>query len=315
MSAKSQHPAAVAQILDVLHQNLASADTAAWLLLGDALAALDELGAQSSDGRPWPEVLQAFHEGLGYGRLSVGHLQKIRRVRNFVRATSETGEACLTDDEISRAQLSALEVAERLHSLDAKRGQAALIACIGGRKFVDMQREYDEYVEQHPDRLPRRQATWLQKRKSAASDDAALIENVILADPVTFLDGTSAVLRPFQPAKASRFTGATDFGFRIVGPAGERTLGIEWILEKSLSKRDMVNRVSDLEFQSSFFDVYWVFAKADTAKVELLSSVMDEVRVDRVGLLRLSGESRDVIRRPRSCPPSPDRRDLLQLSG
>ena len=312
----STQSARVAQILAELQQKLASADvSAAWLNLGDALAELDELAPQSEDGRPWTDVVQEFHEGLGYGGLSVGHLQKVRRVRNFVRKVLEAGKVPFTDTEIVAAQVSALEVAERLHSLDPERGRAALIACVRDRrKFVDMRREYDEYVEQHPDRLPKKRATWLKKRKSSPEDDAALVEKVILSEAVVTLGAASAVLRPFQPSKSSPFLKATDFGFRISGPAGERTLGVELLADSALSTRDPAELLAQLEFQSTFFDLYWVFARADAAKVASFSAIMDEVRLDRVGLMRLAEDGWEAIRRPDGNPPVPDRRALVRLS-
>lgn len=312
MSTQSER---VAQILAELQQKLASADaSAAWLNLGDALAELDKLAPQSEDGRPWTDVVQEFHEGLGYGGLSVGHLQKVRRVRNFVRKVLEAEKVPPTDTEIVAAQVSALEVAERLHSLDPERGRAALIACIRDRrKFVDMRREYDEYVEQHPDRLPKKRATWLRKRKSSPEDDAALVEKVILAESVAILGATSAVLRPFQPSKSSPFLKSTDFGFRIAGSAGERTLGVELLADSALSTRDPAELLAQLEFQASFFDLYWIFAKADAVKIAWFSAILDEVRLDRVGLLRLAEDGWEAIRRPDPCPPVPDRRALVRL--
>lgn len=313
MSTQSER---VAQILAELQQKLASADaSAAWLNLGDALAELDKLAPQSEDGRPWTDVVQEFHEGLGYGGLSVGHLQKVRRVRNFVRKVLEAEKVPSTDTEIVAAQVSALEVAERLHSLDPERGRAALIACIRDRrKFVDMRREYDEYVEQHPDRLPKKRATWLRKRKSSPEDDAALVEKVILAESVAILGATSAVLRPFQPSKSSPFLKSTDFGFRIAGSAGERTLGVELLADSALSTRDPAELLAQLEFQASFFDLYWIFAKADAAKIAWFSAILDEVRLDRVGLLRLAEDGWEAIRHPDGSSPVPDRRALVRLS-
>lgn len=306
----------VTQILTQLQQKLAGADaSAAWLLIGDALAELSELAPQSVDGRPWTDVVREFHEGLGYGGLSVGHLQKVRRVRNFVRKVLEAEKVPFTDAEIVAAQVSALEVAERLHSLDAERGRAALIACIRDRrKFVDMRREYDEYVEQHPDRLPKKRATWLKKRRSSPEDDAALVEKVILSEAAVILGTSSAVLRPFQPSKSSPLLKATDFGFRIAGSAGERTLGVELLADSALSHRDPAELLAQVEFQSTFFDLYWAFARADAAKVASFSAIMDEFRLDRVGLMRLGEDGWEAIRRPDFSPPAPDRRVLLRPS-
>jgi hypothetical protein len=131
---------------------------------------------------------------------------------------------------------------------------------------------------------------------------------------VVTLGAASAVLRPFQPSKSSPFLKATDFGFRIAGPAGERTLGVELLADSALSHRDPAELLAQLEFQSTFFDLYWVFARADAAKVASFSAIMDEVRLDRVGLMRLAEDGWEAIRRPDGSPPVPDRRALVRLS-
>ncbi|MDE3241042.1 MAG: hypothetical protein KGN33_18960 [Paracoccaceae bacterium] len=303
----------MAKILDSLQQRL-SGPGASWLTLGDVLAQLDELGTHSADGRPWTEVVREAHQQLGHGSVSLGHLQKVRRVRNFVRKVLETEGRPFSDSEIAAAQVSALEVAERLHSLDPELGKTALLDCIRARKkFVDLQREYDDYVERHPDRLPRKQTTWLKKRKSTAvSDDAALVEKIILAQPEVFVGMSMAVLRTFDPGKSSPFLKATDFGFRISGPHEERTLGVEVIADLSSTSKSPVAWIAQLEFQSGFFDHYWAFTRADAATVGGFSALMSELRINRIGLLRLLGDQTEVVRHPSSGSPVPDRRDFLK---
>jgi len=317
MCEMSTQAANAAQILAKLREKLAKSDsTATWLILGDAMADLEDIAPLSQDGRAWSEVIRDFHEDIGYEGLSLGHVQKVRRVRNFVRKVLKAEKIPFTDGEITAAQVSAVEVAERLHTLDQARGQAALLACIRDRrKFVDMRREYDAYIEQRTDRLPKRQTTWLNKRRvSTPTDDAAVVENILVDDPVTFLGAPNVVLRPFQPDDYSQFIKSTDFGFRITGPAGLRTLGVEVISDYAFLKKSPAELLAQFEFQSSFFDLYWVFARADAEKVKWFSSIMDKMRVDRVGLLRLLEDDRwEISRLPSHTPPSPDRRDLLKI--
>jgi hypothetical protein len=233
-----------------------------------------------------------------------------------VRKVLEAEKAPFTDSEIAAAQVSALEVAERLHSLDPERGRAALLACIRDhRKFVEMRREYDQYLEQNPDRLPKKQATWLKKRKASSADDAALVEKIILMEPAILSGTSSAVLKPFEPSKASPFLKATDFGFYLIGPTGDRTLGVELMKDATLLKRDLGGLLAQLEFQSSFFDLYWMFARADPAKLAEFSAIVDEVRLDRVGLLGLEEDRWKVCRRPQQKSPVPDRRGMLKSQG
>jgi len=68
MSTQSQN---AAQILSRLQQRLAGSNTSEWwLILGDALAELEEVGSNSVDGRPWTEVVREVHEKLGYDGLN-----------------------------------------------------------------------------------------------------------------------------------------------------------------------------------------------------------------------------------------------------
>jgi hypothetical protein len=222
--------------------------------------------------------------------------------------------APFADRDIAAAQVSALEVADRLYSLDQEKGRAALIACINDqRKFVDMQREYDTYVEQHSDRLPKKRATWLSKRKSAtSSQDTLLIEKIVLAEPAIFLGTNTAVLSAFEPGKVSHYLKATDFGFRIGSPHADQTLGIELISDQLILRRNLARILAQIEFQSSFFDIYWLFIKADEEHIEWFSAIMTEVRLSRVGLLHLAGDEWHVIWAPDRNPPNPDRRNLLK---
>jgi hypothetical protein len=285
-----------------------------WLLIGDTLSELEAILPQSPDGRPWTELVRDLYEGLGYGGLSVGHVQKVRRIRNFVRRELGEESALFPDGALIRAQVSALEVAERFHALDPYRGRAALISCVrDGRKFAELKREYDAYLTRNPDRLPRKQATWLRKRTSPDnSEEGGLIERVLLSDPETFLGASAAILRPFRPADLSPFLKETRFGFRLTKNGEERTLGVGLVTKDLVGSRGTGDLLARLEFQSGFFDSYWSFVTADREAADKLCSGLEEIGIDRVGVLRLTRDDWDLIRHPSSAPTNPDRRRVLR---
>lgn len=317
MSAPTQGHTA-SQILSELSIGLSAASAgAAWLPLGDALARLDEIGPQSQDGRPWVEVLREYHNASGHGDVSTGHLQKVRRVRNFVRDTLDMMEVSFPEGDIAAAQVSALEVASRFYALDPERGQKMLLECIrNGRTFADVSREYQNYVQQNPEQLPQKRATWLRKRQSnqGASADSQLVEKIIIENPARFLGGMTGVLKPFDPGKMSPFVRSTDFGFHIKSTDGDRSLGIEMIADEAQIKRLPGRILAQLDFQSTFFDMYWVFMRTSRPCADELASMLKAVRLERIGLLWFDNEDGyQVLRDPDCRVPSLDRRDLLKI--
>jgi hypothetical protein len=134
----------------------------AWLAIGDALAQLEDLSVRSENGRSWLEFLLEDLAAQGH-QITAGHIHKLKRVRNFVRRYP--GKRQLTDTDIYKAQISALEIAERLHRLDADAGWKMFEECLNGLSFADAKRQYDKFQDEHQDVLPPRQAAWLKKRK------------------------------------------------------------------------------------------------------------------------------------------------------
>ena len=133
-----------------------------WLAIGDALQNLEGRSSKAVDGRPWQDVLRSF---LAEQSLSVtgGHLNKVRRVHRFVRNNVEQG---VSDSDLTapQVQFSALEMAERLHTLDHAAGVDALKDCLEGLKFGAMRDRYESFREERPELLPPRQRAWMRKR-------------------------------------------------------------------------------------------------------------------------------------------------------
>lgn len=144
-----------------------------WLAIGDALHALESRDAKTFDGRPWHVVLQLFLEEQGLS-VTGGHLNKVRRVHRFVRNNVEQ-EVSDSDLTAPQVQFSALEMAERLHTLDHDAGAEALKDCLGGLKFGTMRDRYETFREEQPELLPPRQRAWMRKR---SEQEAGLATNV-----------------------------------------------------------------------------------------------------------------------------------------
>lgn len=144
-----------------------------WLAIGDALHDLEAHDAKTRDGRPWHVVLQLFLEEQGIS-VTGGHINKVRRVHKFVRNNVEQG---VSDSDLTapHVQFSALEMAERLHTLDHAAGVNALKDCLEGLKFGAMRDRYESFREARPEMLPPRQRAWLDKRMK---QDAGSATNV-----------------------------------------------------------------------------------------------------------------------------------------
>lgn len=304
-----------AGILNHLREKLLhTPSSSAWLPLGDAISDLEQAAPRAPDGSRWTEFICSFHESLGLGTLSIGHIQKIRRVRNFVRHYMSAGSGAATDRSICSAQFSALEVAERLHTLDPERGQVALTACVrGGQTFSDLKRQYAAYAAENPQRLPRKQATWLRNRVLAGSgSEESRIEKVILSDPALFLECTTGIIRPIRPAELPPLVKETRFSFRITSNATDRTLGVGVVSDTVIASRGPGDLLARMDFQSSFFDHYWAFVTAGGGAEETLSAGLDQMEIGKVGVLRLLQDDWRVVRRPLRGLSSPDRRHFLR---
>lgn len=146
-----------------------------WLAIGDALHALESRDAKTLEGRPLHIVLQLFLEKQGLS-VTGGHLNKVRRVHRFVRNNVEQG---VSDSDLTapQVQFSALEMAERLHTLDHAAGVDALKDCLEGLKFGAMRDRYERFREERPELLPPRQRAWMRKRAEEAGGATSVAQN------------------------------------------------------------------------------------------------------------------------------------------
>ena len=133
-----------------------------WLAIGDALRDMEARESKGTDGKPWHEVLATFLRDHGQP-VTTGHINKVRRVHRFVR---ENIDDDVTDENLvaDKVQFSALEMAERLNTLDHQAGQTALRDCLDGLTFGEMRSRYETFRDANPELLPPRQLAWLRKR-------------------------------------------------------------------------------------------------------------------------------------------------------
>lgn len=310
------------RILEDLRERLShEVGAAAWLPIGDAISSLDQLDEKSDQGMPWADVLQAYLSEIpGQERLSAGHLNKIKRVRQFVRTTQKLSGGHYTDQEIAQAQFSALEVADRLHTLDPEQGVNALHECTLQQKaFAKMRQEYQAYVEAHPDQLPTKRATWLRKRQESETPrprkDAEL-EQVLLSDPGQFFDIENVVLDRFEPGTLMKILDRTDFGFRLVGYEGDiRYIGVELLMHRRLSAVEKLDLVAIYEFQATYFDKYWLFSNVPLSVLEEIASKMEQNFVDSVGIVHFENYTDwRIVTCPTGKSTTQSRRQLLAES-
>jgi len=310
-----------AAILEALSGHLVQeAPSRAWLTIGDALARLEQLEERNDEGRPWVEVLQAHLESFSRtSSMSLGHLNKIRRVRAFVRASEKPDGSPFTDAELGSAGFSALEIAERFNKLDAVRGRQALSECIlEAKSYTQLREEYEAFAHDHPDRLTARRMTWLKKREEQKAGHLPqptriMIERILLDDPLLFFGAPSVVVERFEPRAILPVLGRTDFGFLARVPREPlRLVGVEFMARKRIRERDLHDLTTQLGFQSSFFDRYWLLSEAPASELDKVARMLVDHLVDRVGIVRIEMERfQKVITAMKGDQPPEHRRRVL----
>lgn len=142
-----------------------------WLAIGDALYEMELRESKGADGQPWHEVLTGYLRDRGQP-VTTGHINKVRRVHRFVR---ENIDDDVTDEDLvaDKVQFSALEMAERLNTLDHQAGRTALYECLNGLTFGEMRSRYETFRDAHPELLPPRQLAWLRKRSGNTDNVSA----------------------------------------------------------------------------------------------------------------------------------------------
>lgn len=311
------YPKAVA-ILDRLTAQLAlrGADDSFWIVVGDALHDLEALDQTSDQGRRWTEVLCSHLEKQPKNQaFSTGHLNKVRRVHRLVRALA----AGFPDEQIEKAQFSALELVERLHALDSEKGLAALKSCIKeGTSFSAMRKQYQDFLSKNPERLPARQSTWLRKRGQADSGDReaviSQIDGGVRENPSLFWGRDLKSAQRFKPSDLLKALVNVDLGYRFITREGEFFYGAIMVhREKKMTEQDRLALIERVTFQKSFFDRYWLLTNQTEDDLDWLVQDMDALGVNGVGILRQAeGVSlSDGILRSDVSPHPPERRSIL----
>lgn len=212
-----------------------------WLAIGDALHALETSHTKALDGRPWHDVLQSFLEERGIS-VTGGHLNKVRRVHKFVRINVEPS---VSDSDLTapQVQFSALEMAERLHTLDHAAGIDALKDCIDGLKFGAMRDRYESFREARPELLPPRQRAWMRKRSEQEINPATNVAHHEVAQDASS-DGAAVpsdiVQRLSEDFAQALWRAAYDKG---------RADAIAEVTEKEAMIQTLKTRIQELEDQ------------------------------------------------------------------
>lgn len=290
----------------------------AWLAIGDALAELEELSVRAENGRSWQQFLLDDLEAQGH-QVTAGHLHKLKRVRNFVRRYP--GQRNLSDAQIYKAQISALEIAERLHTLDADAGWKMFEECLDGLSFADAKRRYDKFQDEHQDVLPPRQAAWRKKRGADPHDVDAegpekLLRSSLIASAGTLLDLNDAQAIPFQPSHHIAMLSNTAFGIKLAEEhGGVIMLGCKIALGLSHKGDDLVGLLESLLFQASFFDRYLFVTDAQAEAVAELTINVKRFGGANIDILICTNEgtikAEGTRLNQRTIEPIPDRRRFL----
>lgn len=138
-----------------------------WIEIARALHDVESVSKVSADGRSWQDILMEHLEALGHP-ISVGHLGKIRRAYGFL---IKHAPADIDNEQLLKARISAVEVAERLYRIDPEQGTKALEDILSKEPvaYVELQVRYDKAVKKHPQKRSLRHLAWEARRESASA--------------------------------------------------------------------------------------------------------------------------------------------------
>lgn len=148
----------------VILSELTPENAGEWQHVGDLMRRLNQISEVSTDGRPWHDVMLETLAVHGH-QMSSGHLHRIRRAFHFLEeGMTERG---VPKERAGLAKISSLDQAERLFQLDREAGLDALEACLDIKKpatKADIQKRYEDYLAEHPEKKTPMQAAWERRR-------------------------------------------------------------------------------------------------------------------------------------------------------
>ncbi|MFT5799634.1 MAG: hypothetical protein ACI84R_003711 [Candidatus Azotimanducaceae bacterium] len=145
--------------------SLTAATASDWRTVGNVLTSLEQNGRMAPDGDQWIHKVQEKLTDLGH-KVSVGHLHKVRRAYGFL--SSGMTRDGIPEKYAENAKISSIEIAERLYQLDPAAGSRALAACLDPEApatAAAIKKQYDAFIEKHPEKKSAMHAAWDQRKK------------------------------------------------------------------------------------------------------------------------------------------------------
>lgn len=165
----------------VILSELTPENSGDWQRVGDVMRRLNQISEVAADGRPWHDVVLEALAANGH-QMSSGHLHRIRRTYLFLK--EGMWERGIPQERVGLAKISSLDQAERLFQLDREAGLDALEACLDIKKpatKADIQKRYEDYLAEHPEKKTPMQAAWDRRRSkqdqpACEADDARVVD-------------------------------------------------------------------------------------------------------------------------------------------
>lgn len=259
-----------------------------WLAVGDALSDLERLQKTQDQGKRWVEILAAYLLDLDKSYpATIGHLNKVRRVHRLIRDAA--GD--VPDETIRSTQFSALELAERLHGLNAEKGLAALRDCLNGKlHFSDMRRQYDKFLQDNIDALPAKQTTWLNKQTKPKDVQRAQVFAALTDVDFRFFcklwNMEISNRTSFNPSELRLPLSDVQIGYRFMDPAYDTSFaGIMLHLGKPTHGRNIDALIDRILVCMTFFHRLYVAVDHKFDALQILDFRLADLDVRGVGFL------------------------------
>jgi hypothetical protein len=139
-----------------------------WQLVGKVMHELNGISEIAPTGGTWHDVLLETLAERGKP-ISSGHLHRIRRAFDFLK--NGMVERRIPKERAALAKISSLDQAERLFQLDHEAGLDALEACLDVKNpatKTDIQKLYESYLANHPEKKTPMQVAWERRRLNQA---------------------------------------------------------------------------------------------------------------------------------------------------
>ncbi len=279
-----------------------------WADIGAVAMELEEAAPVDSRGVLWTEFILARLEDMGR-KIAAQQLRKIRRCYAFLLLAAKVDPR-----DYSTCPLAGIEVVSKIHPIDAEEARRQLGALRNGVPYLDVLQAYERLREGAASQQakPSSVSRLSTRKRSQASE--TLVMAWIEREASGFFGATFRHFFTIKPPRAQFQTPDLMFRYALHGSDAQLHMGVEVKSGLSASPRAVLAAIAELNLRASFYDRFWLIL-TEARDDRSISSALDALRVFNVGVAIIDLEGNHKIIRAPVGLPSPDRRDLLDISG